>query len=126
MLQDFRPLMEFKHFVYRYGAVGRVVSHHSLHFSPLPLQPSPRAGSSGHLNNAVLKLKSRDPLSREVLHKALLATDPLPKPMGDVIDHRFGRQHSVPSESGGQAGAGTTPRDIASLHLHRSAGSVAL
>ena len=55
-----------------------------------------RAGCTGHLNNAIIKLQSRDPLSREVLHKALLATDPLPKPMGDVIDHRFGRARSAP------------------------------
>ena len=44
----------------------------------------------------MLKLQPRDPLSREVLHKALLATDPLPKPMGDVINDRFGRDLSAP------------------------------
>jgi hypothetical protein len=35
-----------------------------------------------------------------VLHKALLTTEPLPKPMGDVIDSRFGRKHSVPMLAG--------------------------
>lgn len=44
----------------------------------------------------MLKLQPRDALSREVLHKALLATDPLPKPMGDVINDRFGRDLSAP------------------------------
>ena len=51
-----------------------------------------------------------------MLHKALLATDPLPKPMGDVIDHRFGRQHSVPSESSVQTGVGAISCSLLSFH----------